>query len=197
MTLMTLHAAKGLEFPCVFIIGCEDGLLPFQRANGEARSPNSRQIPPDELEEERRLAFVGMTRAQDELTLTAVRRRMLRGQTSSQTPSPFIAELSGEMVTAEDATTVYHQPDRPKRYGRGGFYADVDERAAIEAMEEAAPVPPEYEHLREGCMVRHPTFGAGRLLRLKNAWPETRAIVDFCECGKKTLVLSKARLELI
>ncbi|MFA6134330.1 MAG: UvrD-helicase domain-containing protein [Phycisphaerae bacterium] len=198
VTLMTLHAAKGLEFPRVFIIGCEDGLLPFQRANGNNRMPTWRAIPPRELEEERRLAFVGMTRAQDELTLTAVRRRMLRGQSTSQTPSPFLEEIGTEMVTVEDATTPpVERPARPRgRFSAGGFYADAEDRAAIEAMEEA-PVPPEFEHLREGCMVRHPTFGGGKVVRLTNRWPETRVVIDFQQFGRKTLVLRLARLELM
>ena len=196
VTLMTLHAAKGLEFDRVFIVGCEDGLLPFQRGNGPERAANWRSMGQEELEEERRLAFVGMTRARDELVLTCVRRRMFRGHGASQTPSPFLNELGGEGVTVEDAAAAVFEPPRRHRRTDGGFYADIDERAAIEAMEAAAAVPPEYEHLKVGCRVHHSRFGNGTLTRLTNRWPDTRAVVDFVQHGQKTLVLRLAHLEM-
>ena len=79
---------------------------------------------------------------------------------------------------------------------RGGFYADVDERAAIEALEAAGAVPPEYEHLKAGCWVHSPRFGGGRVVKLANRWPETRVVVDFTQYGRKTLVLRLANLEV-
>lgn len=198
VTLMTLHAAKGLEFDQVFLVGCEDGLLPFRRSGGEARPTSWRTMPRDDLEEERRLAFVGMTRARDQLVLTAVTRRMLRGQTTSQSPSPFLGELDGEGVTVEDATTPPVELPRRGRSAarRGGFYADVDERATIEALEAAAAVPPEYEYLKVGCWVHSPRFGDGRVVKLANSWPDTRVVVDFTEHRRKTLVLRLAQLEV-
>ena len=200
VTLMTLHAAKGLEFDRVFLVGCEDGLLPFRRADGESRAASWQTMPPEDLEEERRLAFVGMTRARHQLVLTAVNRRMHRGQTGSQPPSPFLVELGGEGVTVEDATTPpVEAPPRLRRAGarRGGFYADVDDRAAIEAFEDTLAVPPEYEHLKAGCWVHSPKFGTGRVVRLANTWPETRVVVDFAQHGRKTLVLKLAHLEMM
>ncbi len=198
VTLMTLHAAKGLEFDRVFVVGCEDGLLPFQRGNGRDGPSSWRAMGRDDLEEERRLAFVGMTRARHELVLTSVRRRMLRGQGCSQTPSPFLEEIGGGDVTVEDATTPAIEPTRRRRRGTGGgFYADTDERAAIEAMENAQEVPPEYEHLRAGCRVHHSRFGGGKVVKLTNRWPETRAVVDFTRHGRKTLVLRLAHLEVV
>jgi len=224
VTLMTLHAAKGLEFPAVFIVGCEEGLLPFIRQEN-GRTGSWRQMNSDDLEEERRLAFVGMTRAMDRLTLLAARRRTIRGQVVAATPSPFLNEIAGESVTLEDVTSPEadttswaggprNRPARAtgKKHGSRpraaaaaadpeAFYSDIADRAAIEAAEDAAateeyPYPPEYEHLRVGSMVRHPTFGPGRVVRLHNPWPETRAIVDFQRHGRKTLVLRLARLEL-
>ena len=108
VTLMTLHAAKGLEFPAVFIVGCEEGLLPFQRGGNNVVD----SVRPADIEEERRLAFVGMTRAKRELTLTTVRRRMLRGQYTSQSASRFLTEIGTDGVTTEDRTTAMHQPRR-------------------------------------------------------------------------------------
>ena len=201
VTLMTLHAAKGLEFPVVFIVGCEQGLLPFEREPTEwSTHDDSRQ------EEERRLAFVGMTRAKDELVLSCARRRMVRGHTLPQAPSPFLYEIGRDSVSAEDLTTAPPEPPRPARRYGGGFYADVADRSAIEsqadravarAESEAHPeCPPEYEYLRVGSKVRHAAFGLGKVLRLHQPWPDTRAEIDFQRWGKKTLVLSRTKLEL-
>ncbi len=191
VTLMTLHAAKGLEFPVVFIIGCEGGLLPFERSDDQAwqrEAPNHVQ-----LEEERRLAFVGMTRAKDELTLSCARIRMIRGRRTPQTASMFLDEIGTEGVKWEDLTT---PRSRPAARG-GGFYADSEERAIIEAMDDGPSYPPEYEHLAEGCLVRHPQFGIGRVLKLTQRWPDTRATIDFERLGPKKIVLAKTHLELL
>ena len=196
VTLMTLHAAKGLEFPAVFIVGCEDGLLPFDR--GENQVGQWRRTGSPELEEERRLAFVGMTRAQNELTLTCARRRMIRGKTSPQPASMFLDEIGHENILREDLTSRFEpRGSEPGTSPRGGFYADVDERRMIEAVEQEHPYPPEYEHLREGCMVRHPKFGLGKILKLAQPWPETRATIHFQQCGPKKIVLAMTTLELV
>ncbi len=195
VTLMTLHAAKGLEFPVVFIVGCEEGLLPFQRPE-EYGTPGA----DEKLEEERRLAFVGITRAQDEVMLSAAKTRMIRGRTTPQAASKFLTEIGRDNVAVEDRTTPAEEarPQRswPKNTSRGGFYEDVDERKLIEALAEANPMPPEYEYLRVGSRVRHQKFGMGKVVSLSQPWPETRAKVDFPGLGTKTLVLSKANLEL-
>ncbi|MGA2266107.1 MAG: DUF3553 domain-containing protein [Phycisphaerae bacterium] len=202
VTLMTLHAAKGLEFDHVFLVGCEDGMLPFRRGGDELHATSWRAMDAEDLEEERRLAFVGMTRARNQLVLTCVQRRMIHGRTESQTPSPFLAELDGPGVQTQDATTPQVEVARARRGAarRGGFYADVDERAAIEAIEAyevVLAVPEEYEHLRPGCWVRSPHFGAGKVMQIKNPWPETRVVVDFAHHGRKTLVLKLAHLEMM
>ena len=196
VTLMTLHAAKGLEFPIVFILACEEGLLPFDRSDSHGSSGLMEGSP--QLEEERRLAFVGMTRAKDELTLLCARSRMLRGLTRPQAASRFLNEIGRENVSVEDRTW-----SEPRRKGaaaggashRGGFYADSEERAMIEAAEAEHPFPPEYEHLREGCLVRHPTFGLGKVLKLAQSWPDTRATIHFEQWGPKKIVLAKTSLE--
>ena len=210
VTLMTLHAAKGLEFPVVFIIGCEQRLLPFERGDDRAARPmQRRQMPPafragrpTDLEEERRLAFVGMTRAKDDLTLTCARRRMVRGQVCRQAASPFLTEIGTECVEVEDLTWS-DQPSRPPgRHGRGRFYADVEERAAIEAHHAGddyeEPLPPEYEYLRVGCRVDHPEFGPGHVTKVgRRPWPDTSVDIHFETCGPKTIVLRFANLELL
>ena len=199
VTLMTLHAAKGLEFPVVFMIGCEEGLLPFQL--GRPGEPPQTYAAHD-LEEERRLAFVGMTRAMERLTLSCAAERMVRGKTECQAASMFLAEIGAEQVTVEDLTTSVRRRRRP---GGGGFYGDSKDRSAIEAFadrryetsEDQLPYPAQYEYLTVGCTVRHPAFGVGTLVTVKGRWPESRAIIDFRRFGRKTIVLQYTELELM
>lgn len=218
VTLMTLHAAKGLEFPAVFVVGCEDGLLPFDR--GDSQNAVWQSDNP-QLEEERRLAFVGMTRAMNELTLSCARRRMIRGITRPMAASMFLGEIGQEQMEVDDRTEPpparpsfgarssgswqdarsggSWQDARPPGPRRGDFQADADERAIIEAMEDVAHnYPPEYEHLRPGSTVRHQKFGRGRVIKLSQPWPQTRAQVIFeGGWGTKTLVLAQARLDVL
>ncbi|MHB8764184.1 MAG: 3'-5' exonuclease, partial [Deferrisomatales bacterium] len=104
VTLLTLHAAKGLEFPVVFVVGCEDGLVPLRR-DGEA---------PD-LAEERRLLYVGMTRAKQALYLTRARRRLLYGQVRRQGPSPFLADLAAALVEARESSPAGRSSAGPRQ----------------------------------------------------------------------------------
>ena len=199
VTLMTLHAAKGLEFPVVFMVACEDGMLPFRRADrqDERRRQEYDEKEADRLEEERRLAFVGMTRTKDLLTLTCARSRMLRGMSMPQIESRFLRELLGEGVVVEDVVSECREVHRPRGRAGGGFYAEAREREAIEAMEDDCPLPPDYEYLGQGCRVYHPTFGPGTVLRIRQPWPQTRVDVKFDSVGRKTLVLSAAKLEMM
>jgi DNA helicase II / ATP-dependent DNA helicase PcrA len=214
VTLMTLHAAKGLEFPVVFVVGCEEGLLPFERDASPHETPDENRI-----EEERRLAFVGMTRAKEELTLAYARQRMIRGRTVSQARSPFLDEIGREGVMEEDLTSLppsrhmsagwegrERQSGGGKRFAGGGFYEAADERREIEAQVDRAvsraesgadhSFPPEYEDLKVGSSVRHEKFGRGKVLALRQPWPETRAEIQFENAGKKTIVLALARLRV-
>jgi DNA helicase-2/ATP-dependent DNA helicase PcrA len=202
VTLMTLHAAKGLEFPVVFMVGCEDGLLPFDRGGNQDTTWN-RESP--ELEEERRLAFVGMTRAMNRLTLSCARRRMIRGITKPMAASMFIGEIGSEDVEVQDVTAPVTGAlsDRARGGQRfaGGFYAEAEERAVIEAMErrreDVETYPPEYERLYPGCRVRHPKFGEGKLIKLSQPWPQTRAEIVFDALGPKTIALAYTSIELL
>jgi len=217
VTFMTLHAAKGLEFPAVFVVGCEDGLLPMGRMGFDRSGRRAREAVE---EEERRLAFVGMTRAKQELTLTCARQRMVRGMTKPQVASPFLDEIGSESVSFEDATApgLDEEPDLPRRRrrsprrSRGGFYEDVEVRAAIERSMDAAeghgrarstrqadvpPPPAEYEHLVPNARVRHVDFGEGKVLALRDQWPQTRAEVLFDAAGHKTIYLRYTRLEVL
>jgi DNA helicase-2/ATP-dependent DNA helicase PcrA len=140
VTLMTLHNAKGLEYPIVFVIGCEDGVFPHSRALEEG-----------EVEEERRLCYVGITRAQRTLYLTHARARAVFGARSYAIPSRFLAEIPAELT------------DRAEQRPRG-VAAFRQRLAAWGSGETAEPVPVAY---RMGDDVAHPTFGEGVVTALE------------------------------
>ena len=171
VTLMTLHAAKGLEFPCVAVIGFEDGMLPHQRSNESEAG----------LEEERRLAFVGITRAMRRLWLTHAKWRTVFGRTEPTIPSRFFNEIPRGLLEKVDDTQ------------RDEGLMDAMEESALrrdEAKREAGEFPP-------GCRVRHAQFGLGRVLAVQPMGTTTRARVEFVTHGVKTLVLQYAKLERV
>ena len=168
VTLMTLHAAKGLEFPVVAIIGLEEGCLPHARARGN----------PNELEEERRLAVVGITRAQERILLTKAAYRTLRGLRERTVTSPFLNELPRESLDIVDRTSLDY----------GDNAGEIRERARDEQSRLSA-------QFRRGQLVRHPTFGLGRIAEISDMGQHTRAVVEFNQAGRKTLILQYARLE--
>ena len=192
VTFMTLHAAKGLEFPAVIMIGCEEGLLPFDRGDGKNR----------DLEEERRLAFVGMTRARDRLFLTSARYRRLRGMQTRQVDSPFLTEIGEKGVRRIDKSPPEPPPRREpvavEEFVRGGgrrLDQDATERAIIEAMEAAERLPEAFAALRPGRRVRSRKFGPGTMREISFDGTRTRAVVQFDRSGPKTLILEHAHLE--
>ncbi len=197
VTMMTLHAAKGLEFPVVFMVACEEGILPFQRFSESLDLQGNMTL----LEEERRLAFVGMTRAKERLELFHAHTRFRRGKTDVQASSRFVAEIGDSGVTREQLTTAAGGGGRS--WGRGGFYGGRRKAEPVDAVDEdfadaAVPeIPPEYEYLRPGCSVYHQKFGVGTVKKLARGWPETRATIDFKQYGRKRLVLAVAGLELV
>ena len=165
VTLMTLHAAKGLEFPLVCMVGLEQGSLPH------ARSMDT----PGDLEEERRLCFVGMTRAEDRLLLTSAASRTMRGQPMATIESMFVRELPDE-VKREDTTEEYDD-------GGGG-----------DGFDAPAPRP---NGLRVGMRVRHPLFGVGTIEAVSPRGGSTALRVAFAAVGRKTLIQEFARLQVI
>jgi DNA helicase-2/ATP-dependent DNA helicase PcrA len=178
--LSTLHAAKGLEFDVVFLAGMEDGLLPLRReGNGET----------DE-EEERRLAYVGMTRARRRLFLTLARVRRVNGQLLSGRPSPFLLEVPREVVE-ERTTSAGRDPFRTHlpRHFRPAPAAASEARIG---RQQRTPHP---DGWRPGLKVRHPTFGSGVILQVQGGDAQTRLVVFFDRAGRKTLIPSLAKLE--
>ena len=173
VTLMTLHAAKGLEYPAVAMVGVEDGLLPHERSQGSE----------SELEEERRLCFVGITRAMRRLYLTTARYRTVFGQTMPTIRSRFLAELPESAVEQEDISEEALGGDDDEAGERGG-------RQRSQAQRQASQWP-------KGTRVRHPQFGSGKVLDVQAMGAHTRARVLFDKTGPKTLILEYARLERV
>ncbi|MBF2759429.1 MAG: DNA helicase II [Ectothiorhodospiraceae bacterium AqS1] len=192
--LMTLHAAKGLEFPVVFLCGMEDGLFPHSLSMED----------PDKLEEERRLCYVGMTRAKRKLYLLHAETRRLHGTNSSDSiPSRFLKELPSNRVHHEKmAGTI----DRPLRSTSGSFgYADQGRRGAfgdrrgrtMSAASKPAETTTEMGGLRLGQRVSHPKFGEGMVLHFEGQDEHGRVQVRFEKGGSKWLVIAYAKLSPI
>ena len=166
VTLMTLHAAKGLEFGSAYIIGLEDGLIPFRR----------REEGSVDEEEERRLLFVGLTRAKNRLTLSRARYRMSRGVTERTTESPFLRELPPDQV---EWSEVGKSRSRRQPSGRNGSLPDDIEQWMI------------------GTLVRHPVHGLGRITSLHRGARRTHVDVRFQNGSEKSWVLEFAGLERV
>jgi DNA helicase-2/ATP-dependent DNA helicase PcrA len=161
--MMTLHSAKGLEFPVVFLAGMEDGLFPHQRSVADLAG----------LEEERRLCYVGATRAMRQLYITYAEQRRLYGVDTYGQPSRFISELPAELV---EEIRPRLQVSRP-----------VFKRSS--SLEES-PAPA----MRMGSRVRHSKFGDGVVLNFEGNGPHARIQVNFESQGTKWLMLSYANL---
>jgi DNA helicase-2/ATP-dependent DNA helicase PcrA len=186
--LMTMHAAKGLEFPVVFIAGLEDGLFPHSRARDDE----------DELEEERRLCYVGMTRARSRLVLTSAARRRVFGEYQATSPSRFLDEVPSELIElATGFQSSYQRPFasyefRPNPYRRGGPPRVREETVAAPAYEDedqsaTGGVAP-------GALVRHAQFGVGTVISVEPLDGDAKIVVRFA-IGKKTLRQKYARLQ--
>lgn len=177
VTLMTLHAAKGLEFPAVAMIGLEEGLLPH------SRSRESEAM----LEEERRLCFVGITRAMQYLQITSAKYRTQRGVSERAIPSIFLDELPREHVV---------QLDTSNEVLGGTDWEDADVEPRRELFDPDRTAGGSSSRLPVGAMVRHPQFGVGKVLSCSSG-ANARARIEFRDVGLKTLILEYARLERI
>jgi DNA helicase-2/ATP-dependent DNA helicase PcrA len=208
VVLMTLHSAKGLEFPVVFIIGMEDGVFPHIRALTE----------PAELEEERRLAYVGITRARELLHVSHAWARTMFGATQYNPPSRFLDEIPAELVTElhgrrrasrqggswgssgastwgnrgyESSARGEMSPARARREAARERRVD----AALHASEAAEPIGAAGLGLRVGDDVRHAKWGEGVILDMEGSGDKAEALIRFPEVGEKRLLLAWAPLE--
>jgi DNA helicase-2/ATP-dependent DNA helicase PcrA len=174
VTLMTLHNAKGLEFPVVFIIGLEDGIFPHYRSMGDQA----------QLEEERRLMYVGVTRARERLYLTHAWSRSLFGQTSYNPPSRFLGEIPSELVRMlEDEESVI-----------GGSGSSASEASNVSAIRSAVEGRREPITVTAGDTVVHDKWGEGVVLQISGSGTDAEAIVRFEDAGEKRLLLAYAPL---
>ena len=168
--LMTLHSAKGLEFPLVFLVGVEEGLFPHRMSAED----------PTRLEEERRLAYVGITRAMRQLYITYAETRRLHGSDTYNRPSRFVGELPKELVEEVRLRGAVSRPIAPARFSRLGNGAAMEE--------DNAP-------LRIGQRVSHVKFGEGVVLGSEGQGDRAVVKVNFDAAGEKRLMLSYANLE--
>ncbi len=181
VTLMTLHASKGLEFPVVFITGLEENLFPLSAAAQDPR----------ELEEERRLLYVGITRAREHLFLSYARTRYRFGKPESMLRSRFIDELDARVIRSERG-----QPPRTRDRGRGRRSGDYRARPAPSAARHVV-YDEGYGQIVPGMEVLHEQFGQGKVLAVEGSGERARATVYFKSVGQKKLVLKFARLQVL
>ena len=203
VVLMTLHSAKGLEYPIVFLVGMEEGIFPHVRALTE----------PDEMEEERRLAYVGITRAEEKLHLSHAWSRSLFGTTQYNPPSRFVEEIPSDLILSSGSPKTYgrssergdrydddwaERPYAGRRWDRdddpqGAAHRERVVDAAIAAGQRAAMPKPSNAHesgFRVGEDVRHPKYGEGVILELRGSGEKTEATIRFPGVGSKTFVLA-------
>ena len=187
---MTLHSAKGLEFPVVVMAGLEEGLFPHARSRDDDQ----------ELEEERRLCYVGMTRARVQLVLTGAARRRVFGEYQPAEPSRFIDEIAADLLDRVE-------PVRSSSFGGASAYefrANPYGRRGRDRVDRAETPAPAYAYededqsavaLRPGMRVRHPQFGLGSVVSVEPLTDDTKLVVRFAAVGSKTLRAKYAHLE--
>lgn len=192
VALMTLHTAKGLEFPVVFIAGLEEGVFPGTKAMFEK----------DEVEEERRLCYVGITRAQKKLYLTSAQTRMMFGATSYNKPSRFLDEIPKELF--EEKTAISGSPSRFEAYkgsAGGGYgtgrYGNADYNKIIFGKASPPSQTSVQCSLSPGDRVRHKKFGEGLVLSARPLGNDTKLEIAFDSVGTKTLLAVYANLTKI
>lgn len=185
ITMMTLHAAKGLEFPVVFLAGLEEGVFPLARA---ALSGD-----PADLEEERRLCYVGITRAEEQLFCTMAGSRTLFGVTTYNKGSRFLEDIPDELIEGMDGGWTRQAP-RSISWEDADSEAPPQVQAQVQTIITAATPARDENSFRTGDRVRHNTFGEGIVLALQGSGEKMKVTVNFPRIGTKTLVLGFAPL---
>ncbi len=181
IVMMTMHSSKGLEFPHVFLVGFEDGLFPSMRAIGDR----------EEMEEERRLCYVAITRAKQTLTITHARQRMLYGRTNAAMQSRFLKELPDESVRRLGG---YQTPQRFSDYGATSFPQQTyrqTPRSTLTSTVSAAPKT-DYIKLKKGDMIQHSAFGRGMVLSVMELGVDALLEIAFDQIGTKKLMAKTA-----
>lgn len=188
VTLMTLHAAKGLEFPVVMMTGLEEGIFPHSRSFGRI----------DELEEERRLCYVGITRARERLYLCSAWSRTLFGATQYNSASRFLDEIPDELVRSLGKSQRATSGERTGEARRNAGHTVVAGAGAVEArprpVARSGASGAESMGLRVGDDVVHAAFGEGVILRIEGDGDKAEAVVNFRESGERRLLLTLSPL---
>jgi len=197
VALMTVHAAKGLEFPTVFVVGLEENIFPSPMCTGSMR----------ELEEERRLLYVAITRAERHCILTCAQNRFRYGRMEYDTPSRFIRDIDPRLLRVEGANSglssssasrPFQRPVPQQRPVATQFIADVKPR--IVAVRKETPRPQSSIGdigLKEGNVIEHQRFGIGTVLKVEGSGENTKATVTFRNAGTKQLLLKFARYTIV
>ena len=214
VTLMTIHSAKGLEFPTVFVVGLEENIFPSPMCVNSMR----------ELEEERRLLYVAITRAEKHCILTCAQNRFRYGKMEYDTPSRFIKDIDSSLLRVEggsassfglSGSSGYSSPSRESRFSRE-FKSPLPSRfqnprpVATQFMADAKPrlVPVRQEAsrpqsaignlgLKEGNVIEHQRFGIGRVIKIEGTGENTKATVEFKNAGTKQLLLKFAKYTIV
>ena len=183
-----MHSAKGLEFNHVFLVGCEEGLFPGMRTIGDS----------EEMEEERRLCYVAITRAKKSLTVSYAKQRMLYGKTNAALPSRFIAEIPEDLVQRKGG---FSRPGSTLGYG-GNSYAmpryqttysvPKTKSSELSSRMGTAPQKTECPEFRKGDMVQHTAFGKGMVLSVLKMGGDALLEIVFDEIGTKKLMAKTA-----
>jgi DNA helicase-2/ATP-dependent DNA helicase PcrA len=191
VSVMTLHAAKGLEFPVVYMLAVEQGLLPHERSLPQQ----------EEVEEERRLAFVGMTRAKEELYLCHARLREFRGNALYAVPSMFLDELPEDAIETQDLSAHGSRAMDDWRSGgraaeQGWADAGIIARPQSVSPREPKSTPEQGRNFSPGMMVRHETYGMGRVMVVEGSGALRKVKVRF-RSGERTFLVDKAKLDIV
>lgn len=180
VSLMTIHAAKGLEFPVVYLVAAEDGIFPSLMSRND----------PVEMEEERRLAYVAITRAKKRFTATHSQYRMLYGKTASNKLSDFICEIPEELVEKYSEQPAVRNPIvKPERYS---FLKEQSQKLKATAQQ-----PVNYENFSVGERIKHNIFGEGVITEALSMGNDVMLTIDFTKCGVKKLMRNNAKLKKI
>lgn len=184
VVMMTMHSAKGLEFPNVFLVGFEEGLFPGMRAIGDA----------EEMEEERRLCYVAITRAKQSLTISHARQRMIYGRTSSSMPSRFLKEIPEDCVVKRGGfqRTQERAAEAHSRSGYGAYGSQVSRRPLRTTIAPPAGDVKTYLELNQGDMVMHAAFGRGMVLSVMKMGGDALLEIAFDDIGTKKLMAKTA-----
>ncbi len=193
ITMMTMHISKGLEYPYVFIVGCEENLFPSSRGDEENA---------DDMEEERRLAYVGITRARERLWLTHTKIRRVWGQEQMNPPSRFLKEIPKELTFFSAAVMAVQAPRFASTYGKS--YDEADQRNSYSQRHQAYDEYSQVERVvakssgyDKGQRVRHPTFGVGAIFASEGSGDDLKISVLFQDNTIKKFVAKYARLEKV